>query len=282
MTQTALSSNEEHPAATARGRISTWLKERSARSRHNFLRTVQIVRKRRTNRAPIYPALNWKMPVCVILTLLALCALILDAPVGNFHDQWPTALVNAAEATTRIGLGGWYIVPSVVILVVANLTDWDRLGRRQLLRAYNWTAFGFFALTATGLGGLISSIVKNLIGRARPLHFGEIGAFSFHPATFEASFASLPSGHATTMGAVAAMVLLLFPKARYIVMPATIWIASTRITVGAHYPSDVAVGFTFGFAFTVLTAMVFARLGYVFQPSATGLPRRKKTFRLLF
>jgi undecaprenyl-diphosphatase len=281
MTGTAPSSNDE-PAATARGRIFARLREHRARSKHNFSRLVQIVRKRRINRAPIYPVLDWKMPLCICITLIALCALILDAPVGNFHDQWPATLIDVAEATTRIGLGVWYIVPSIVVLVVANLMDWNRLDRRQLLRAYNWTAFGYFVLIATGLGGLISAIVKNLIGRARPLLFGKLGAFSFHPASFEASFASLPSGHATTMGAVTAILLLLFPRARYIAIPATIWVASTRIIVGAHYPSDVAVGFAFGFAFTMLTAIVFARLGYVFQLNATGLPRRKKTFRLLF
>jgi membrane-associated phospholipid phosphatase len=281
MTGTAPSSNDE-PAATARDRIFTRLREHRERSKHNFSRLVQIVRKRRINRAPIYPVLDWKMPLCTCLTLVVLCALILDAPVGNFHEKWPAALIDVAEATTRIGLGIWYIVPSIIVLVVANLTDWSRLDRRQLLRAYNWTAFGYFVLIATGLGGLISAIVKNLIGRARPSRFEEFGVFSFHPASFEASFASLPSGHATTMGAVAAIVLLLFPWVRYIAIPATIWVASTRIIVGAHYPSDVAVGFGFGFTFTVLTAIFFARLGYIFQLNATGLPRRKKTFRLLF
>ena len=52
-----------------------------------------------------------------------------------------------------------------------------------------------------------------------------------------------------------------------------IWIAATRAIVGAHYPSDIVAGLAFGFAATVLTAIVFARLGYIFQAEADGPAR---------
>jgi undecaprenyl-diphosphatase len=51
---------------------------------------------------------------------------------------------------------------------------------------------------------------------------------------------------------------------------------------GAHYPSDVAAGLALGFGAAVLTAIVFARLGYIFRQRTVGLPEVKRSFRVLW
>ncbi|WP_366930616.1 phosphatase PAP2 family protein, partial [Mesorhizobium sp.] len=57
-------------------------------------------------------------------------------------------------------------------------------------------------------------------------------------------------------------------------------IASTRVFVGAHYPSDTVAGFGLGLAFAVASGLVFARLGFIFGQTSAKLPVRKRTFRL--
>jgi undecaprenyl-diphosphatase len=82
------------------------------------------------------------------------------------------------------------------------------------------------------------------------------------------------------MGAVFGILLLLFPRRWYITLAVTACIASTRVFVGAHYPSDTVAGFGLGLAFAVMSGLVFARLGFIFGQTGAKLPVRKRTFRL--
>ena len=253
-----------------------------ARSASNARSTVQIVRNRRKHRPAIYPLLDWKTPLCFCLSLIAISALLLDAPLASFRGHWSLALFGPAEYMTEIGWGGWYIIPWSIVLLVVNLRDWRGHSGRRLLILYNWTCMAFFTLIATGLSGLIVNIAKRSIGRARPQLFPDMGAFSFNPFAIDPYYASFPSGHAATIGSVGGILVLFFPAARHVIIPLAIWIAATRAIVGAHYPSDIVAGLAFGFTATVLTAIVFARLGYIFRQEPFGLPNVKRTFRIFW
>lgn len=251
----------------------------AARSLANLGATARLIRARRKIRAAVYPMLDWKWPLCLALTLVAISALVLDAPAGAFRGHWPAPVEAVARWMTAIGLGGWYIVPAALALIAVNQVDWTGHRGRRRLALYNATGLAFFVLISAGLSGLIASILKQAIGRARPEHYPDLGAFSFHPFAGNAGLAGFPSGHATVVGAMTAVLILLFPQTRYVVLPVGVWIAFTRVVVGMHYPSDVVAGFCFGYAFAVATAIVFARLGYVFAQDRDRLPVRKRTFR---
>jgi undecaprenyl-diphosphatase len=145
---------------------------------------------------------------------------------------------------------------------------------------YNWTCFAFLVLGGVGLSGFAVNVLKYGIGRARPLYFDDFGVLSLHPFAMNARFAAFPSGHATTMGAVFGIALLLFPKRWYVALAITACIASTRVFVGAHYPSDTVAGFGLGCAVSILCGLILARLGFIFRRTPAGLPVRKTTFRL--
>jgi len=244
----------------------------ASRSYQNLRSTFRIVRARQLSPRLAIRIPGWQFPTTIILSCIAVASLILDAPVGSFRGQWPHWLHQAAGVTTDLGLGGWYIVPSATVLLIVNFTDWRRFVGKPLLALYNWTGIAAFVLISTGLSGLIVTLVKRLIGRARPVHYLDEGAFALHPFAVDSSFASFPSGHSTTVGAVGAVLVLFFPKMRFLIIPVAVWIASTRIVVGAHYPSDVIAGFAFGYAFTIAAAIVFARLGYLFRQENSGFP----------
>ena len=117
---------------------------------------------------------------------------------------------------------------------------------------------------------------------AWPDFFNEYGAFGFEPFTLGPHFASFPSGHATTIGSVAGILILLFPAARYAIIPVALWLAATRAFVGAHHASDILAGLALGFFMTIGAAVFMARMGYVFRQNISGLPRIKKTARILW
>ncbi|WP_258052359.1 phosphatase PAP2 family protein [Mesorhizobium sp. INR15] len=250
------------------------------RSLSNFRDTMQIARKRFADRPATYPRILWPVWALVWAFLIGAAFVRLDTPAGMLRDQWSPGFVRVADFLTQFGLGGWYLIPSALLLVAANLTDWRSLSRRSLLLVYNWTCLASLVLSAVGLSGLTVNVLKYAIGRARPAYFHDFGVLSLHPFAFDAGFAGFPSGHATTMGAVFGVALLLFPKRWYIALTITACIASTRVFVGAHYPSDTVAGFGLGCAFALACGLVFARLGFIFRIVRSGLPLRKGTFRL--
>ena len=265
----------------SRPSVSAMLLGVGRRSVDNFRDTVQIAKRRFTARPARYPNILWSVWVLVWVLLTAAAFVRLDTPAGMLRDQWSPGFVRLADFFTQFGLGGWYLIPSVLLLVAANLTDWRSLSRRSLMLAYNWTCLAFLVLGAAGLSGLAVNVLKYAIGRARPMYFNDFGVLSLHPFAFDARFAGFPSGHATTMGAVFGVALLLFPRRWYIALAITACIASTRVFVGAHYPSDTVAGFGLGCAFALACGLVFARLGFIFRPMPSGLPVRKKTFWLI-
>ncbi|MET3521104.1 phosphatase PAP2 family protein [Mesorhizobium abyssinicae] len=250
------------------------------RSLGNFLDTFRIVRRRFAVRAARYPEIPWLVWVFAWLLLAAAVFFSLDSAAGRMRGVWTPGFVHFTDFFTDFGLGGWYLIPAALCLVAANLTDWRSLSMRTRLFVYNWTCFAFLVLCAVGLSGLAVNLLKYGIGRARPLYFTDFGVLSLHPFAMDARFAGFPSGHATTMGAVFGVLLLLFPRRWYIALAATACIASTRVFVGAHYPSDTVAGFGLGLAFAIATGLVFARLGFIFRRPSSQRPERKRTFRL--
>ncbi|MBN9219727.1 MAG: phosphatase PAP2 family protein [Mesorhizobium sp.] len=251
------------------------------RSLDNFRDTLRIARQRFAVRPARYPNVSWWAWVLVWIFLTGAAFVRLDTPAGMAHGQWSPGVARLAEFLTQFALGGWYLIPAALLLVAANLTDWRSLSRRSLMLVYNWTCLAFLVLSAVGLSGLLVNILKYAIGRARPLYFDDFGVLALHPFAFDARFAGFPSGHATTMGAVFGILLLLFPRRWSIALLVTACIASTRVFVGAHYPSDTVAGFGLGCAFALACGLVFARLGFIFRPTRAGLPLRKASFRLI-
>lgn len=252
----------------------------AARSAANFVSIWRIVGRRFATRRPDYPKLRPMRAVWAFLMLFAGSVVLLDAPLAAFRGHWPPGVMALAETVTDVGLSGWYLGAAALVLLVVNLTRWRTRPRRRLLALYNWTGLAMYTLAAVGVSGLVVNVLKYGIGRSRPQRFLDFGAYSFDPFAMEAYSASFPSGHSTTMGAVAGMLWLFFPRQRYLIAPIAIWCAATRAVVGAHYPSDILAGLALGFAMALLAAVVFARLGYVFRQVPDGLPALRRSFRL--
>ena len=246
----------------------------------NFRDTFGIVRHRLAARPARYPKILWSVWAVAWLLLTIAVSIRFDDEAGTMVKQWSTGFTRFTEFFTVFGLGGWYLIPSALVLIAANLTDWRGLSRRAQMAFYNWTCFAFLVLGSIGLSALVVNVLKYGIGRARPMNFSKLGDLSLHPFSMEARFASFPSGHATTMGVIFGIALLLLPQRRWVLLAATLSVASTRIFIGAHYPSDTVAGFGLGCAIAIVCALALTRLGFIFRHTTLGLPVAKTTFRL--
>lgn len=136
----------------------------------------------------------------------------------------------------------------------------------KLLGLFTKLGAGFFYFTVFGLGVLIfryirinaeleakfrflllcvlipstlCGFLKVLLGRARPSMLLEGQFYGFYGLQTHAPFWSFPSGHTTTIMAVAVGISLLYPRSSYFVLILGFLVAVSRILLNHHYLSDV-------------------------------------------
>jgi membrane-associated phospholipid phosphatase len=130
-----------------------------------------------------------------------------------------------------------------------------------------------FVFIAIGLPGLLVSIVKRLIGRQRPNVWVFNDPLSFSPFGWDPALASLPSGHATTAFGTAVAIGALFPRLRWPLWIIAICVASTRVLVSTHYPSDILAGAVCGVLGALLVRNWFAARRLAFAVTPNGAVR---------
>lgn len=223
------------------------------------------------------------------MTIMTIIALALTAVVA-LSDAWAISFVRTSQAPfvawmatiTDIGRSHWYLIPAGVIFLAAGFADWTRAGFRGRARLALVFGQAGFSFSAVAISGILVNILKVLFGRARPVLFEQHGAYHFEPLSFGYAFASFPSGHSTTVGAVTGILMLWYPRLAGLFALVGLFVAATRIAARAHYPSDVMAGFLFGLTCAIVLARFLATRGVVFRlhegrifPSVTGLSAKK-------
>ncbi len=107
-------------------------------------------------------------------------------------------------------------------------------------------AIRMFCVAAADLA--IYWIIKRWIARPRPFHTCP-GIRECARSLDEFSF---PSGHTLHSVAFSVIMTAYYPMSAFVVWPFTILVATSRVVLGLHYPSDVIVGGLIG----LLTALV--------------------------
>jgi undecaprenyl-diphosphatase len=191
---------------------------------------------------------------------------LLDAPAVTWAHDLPRGLVEVFEQITNAGLSGWYLIPSgVIVLVLAALAS-------PILPRLSWgvltalaARFGFFFL-AVAVPGLVTTLLKHVLGRARPYIEPAGHPFTFVPFNLDSNYASLPSGHGTTSASVAVAIGALWPRTRPFMWLYVLIIMFSRIVLMSHHPSDVIAGALVGTLFAALVRRWFAARRLVFSP----------------
>jgi undecaprenyl-diphosphatase len=209
----------------------------------------------------------------VAVAVLIATMFVLDAWSVSYARRLPGPLREAAGRFTDLGKSGWFLWPTgILLLALAVLTSPD-LPRfsRGILAAFA-VRLGF-VFTAIGLPSLFATIIKNVIGRARPFVAGD-DIWAYEPFTWHARYASFPSGHATTAFAALIAIGAIFPQARALMWIYAVLIALSRVIITAHHPSDVIAGAIVGAVGAYLVRNWFAarRLGFAVNSDGSVHP----------
>lgn len=193
-----------------------------------------------------FHGLGTRDKIIIGVSLIAASCLIVDPLVLRAVQDVDGDARAFFRFITDIGKSGWMLlVTGLAFLAFLYLKSSAKTLRLRAAFGYAAQLAGFVFLTSA-VAGLAGSLIKNIIGRARPKLFDDLGSIDFSPFAFKADFASLPSGHATTIFALAATLAILWPAARVPLFTAAAWIAASRVLVGAHYLADVLAGALLG------------------------------------
>lgn len=211
---------------------------------------------------------------------IAVCVVAMIDPVtlgvlGGAKGTWRHLL----KTITWYGEGVEILTISALILLATLAISPDGLSRRTRAALYETGLSAAFAFVSVAGSGLLGSLIKNALGRARPEHTRPDMVFDLHPLAFKARWASFPSGHSITAGATAVVLALLFPRLRRPALILGAVVAVSRILLDAHFPSDVIAGLALGAAVPLALAHALARRGLVFRHAADGRLMPKPTGR---
>jgi membrane-associated phospholipid phosphatase len=221
-------------------------------------------------RRPRRPPVAW--PDTAKLLLGAAIAVAVVITTMYLLDAWsvrqarglPAALLTAAGRFTDLGKSGYFLWPLGILMLVPVVLYSPAMPRfwRGVLAA--WSVRIGFVFTAIALPSLFDTVIKNMIGRARPFVVAGPDVWAYAPFTWHARYASFPSGHATTAFAALVAIGAIFPQARALMWIYAVLIALSRVVITAHHPSDVIGGAIVGTVGALMVRNWFAvrRLGF--------------------
>lgn len=211
----------------------------------------------------------WGATVLAGLAILVLVA-PLDAEVSQWARTWPVDVKQFFASITDFGQADWILWPAAVLFIataiLARFVRWRLMA--TVLRQFA-VLYGFI-FVGVGAPSLATAILKRIIGRARPEHLMHLGPFSFRPNILEWDFQSFPSGHTTTIFALAVVVAFLSPRLSWLALIFAVAVGVSRISVQAHYPTDAIAGAYMGTLGAYLIRFWFARRGWMFEIAPDG------------
>ncbi|MFK7902606.1 MAG: phosphatase PAP2 family protein [Nitratireductor sp.] len=234
------------------------------------LLTFIKVRKKDTR----FPIVLWKVLLAyslLVALLIIICFYFIDNPYLKLHQEGALPSHFIFEYVTKIGKSNWVLIlTGIFILGLGIKTGNQYKGNLHAVwhRVFFTCWFIFYSIAASGI---VTIFLKYCFGRSRPSSISGDNAILFSPFEGGYYFASFPSGHSTTVGALAMILILFFPRHKLAFILLAIFASSTRFIVGAHFPSDVIMGLFIGAAFTWVYArsMAYHRLLFGFAENGT-------------
>ena len=226
-------------------------------------------------RAPRRPPVAWPdsakllLGAAVAVAVLIATMFMLDAWSVRQARGLPADLLTAAGRFTDLGKSGYFLWPLGILMLVLVALYSPAMPRfwRGVLAA--WAVRIGFVFAAIAAPSLFDTIIKRLIGRARPFVAGN-DVWAYEPFSWHARYASFPSGHATTAFAALVAIGAIFPQARALLWIYAVLIALSRVVITAHHPSDVIGGAIVGAVGAVMVRNWFAARRLGFSVAADG------------
>jgi membrane-associated phospholipid phosphatase len=232
---------------------------------------------------PFWPNLAVTATAALAFIALFLAAkLLLDVWSITEARHLPRWVVDLSGKVSAFGKAGYVLWPLAGLLVLGLLCGWRATTRPDRLVFATLSLRLGFLFSAVALPGLLTSILKPLIGRARPYLTGQPDAFFYAPFAYfrelfhgtmpfpEYAYGSMPSGHATTAVAIAVAFSAMWPRLWPAFWTFALVICLTRLTIAVHHPTDVMVGAAIGGLGALAIRNYFAARRWVFAVDAAG------------
>jgi membrane-associated phospholipid phosphatase len=200
----------------------------------------------------------------VVLAVIIASMFLFDTKAIEWARREPLWLHDFADEITNYGRSSTFLYPFgfVLLVLAAVLSPWLSKMSQGVLAAFA-VRFGFL-FAAIGLPSLFATVIKRLIGRARPYVGAHDDPFAYMPFIWKPEYASMPSGHATTAAAAAIAAGAVWPRVRPVMWVYALIIMASRALIFVHHPSDVLGGAVVGVIGALMVRRWFAarRLGF--------------------
>jgi membrane-associated phospholipid phosphatase len=207
-----------------------------------------------------------------ICGLVVLVAWLGDERIAYAMRDLPETLRRPLLQITKLGESGWIFALAIAVLGGALFARHRGLGLRLDAALGVLAGRAFFIVAVNAASGLLSLVVKTVVGRARPRLLDMVGPFHFDLFSVKSALLSFPSGHAVTALTTATALAFLAPRGGWPAFVLALLICISR--VATHYPSDVIGGMALGFATTIFARRAFADRGIVFRSGPSGIVLR--------
>jgi len=203
----------------------------------------------------------------VVLALIIASMFLFDTEAIEWARREPLWLHDFADEITNYGRSGTFLYPFGLVLIALAAALSPSLSRMsQGVLAAVAVRFGFL-FVAIGLPGLFTTVIKRLIGRARPYVGSHDDPFAYMPFIWQPEYASMPSGHATTATAAAIAIGAVWPRLRSVMWVYALIIMASRMLIFVHHPSDVLGGAVVGVIGALMVRRWFAARRLCFSPA---------------
>lgn len=201
-------------------------------------------------------ARHWLWSVTIGAVAVLALMFVVDAPEIQWMPPRGTASLWPLRILTDFGKSS-YVLAALGLAAIMLLVAAPLFGRMAGLAVIALSQRFAFLFLAVGVPVEAGELIKGIVGRGRPFVGGGANPFNYSHFSWTEAYASFPSGHAITAGALAFGVAALWPRTLIAMCFYVAAIAATRLVLLAHHPSDVAAGMLVG----VLGAM-FVRYWY--------------------
>lgn len=224
-----------------------------------------------------WPIANRNTAIAAVAGLLALLFVLSlgDRPISVWGRGLPEPVPAIMHWITRWGESDWQLIPALTVFLLT-------LAAIPLVRSELWRGalaelrvLAGFVFVGVGLPSLLSSVLKRLIGRARPEAWTVETPVSFIPNLTLYDHQSFPSGHSTTAFAMAMVLVFIWPRTLWPALLAATLIALSRVITGQHYLTDIVGGAVLGTLGAYAVRYVFARRGWLLEIGSGGHIVRK-------
>jgi lipid A 4'-phosphatase len=220
------------------------------------------------------PLLRHPRLVLVVLgtaLAVALAMMFIDRPLAFALRNMDPTVQAVFQFITQFGLGKGYIIVSALLFVAFRLMS--RVVRKPVLaREFAVHAYrALFVFIVVVGSGLAADLLKVICGRARPKLLFADDFYGFVWGALRSDYWSFPSGHATTIAALAMAFYLLWPRGLPVYLAVAMLVAASRVVIDAHYLSDIMAGAALGAATTWAAWIAFDYGGIALAGEGTPL-----------